>query len=283
MGLNDFAKRIFKRNHNKHDNHKVIQKLLDSKPDYLKGNSNKYEKFIVLAHHRSGSSMLISTLRKHPEAVVFGELFVPEKVGLNVPDYIPSAELEKIRNEDPIKFLDQFIFSSYNENRKIVGFKLFPIQIYFNQLNEIWHWIEDHPEVKIIFLDRVNKLATLASLEIATKTGIFGIKDAKSRPQEQIYLDPEYCQMQFELFKKLEEKALKCIARHNILEITYEELSANPNHWIGTCQEFLGLTFTELEITSIKKEIRPLSQVINNYNTLKTHFESTQWSKYFDE
>ena len=57
---------------------------LDSIHLHLRGENQKYIKFIVLGHPRSGSTMLISTLRKHPQIVGFGEIFEQRKVGLSL-------------------------------------------------------------------------------------------------------------------------------------------------------------------------------------------------------
>ena len=81
-------------------------------------------------HQRSGSSLVITSLREHPQMVVFSELFVPDSIFFHLQGYNNQSEqLRDFRDAQPTQFLDEFIFSPYNDQIKAVGFKLFPDQI----------------------------------------------------------------------------------------------------------------------------------------------------------
>jgi len=50
--------------------------VFDGQARALTGPNRTYKKFIVLGHQRSGSSLVIRSLRAHPQVVGFGELFL---------------------------------------------------------------------------------------------------------------------------------------------------------------------------------------------------------------
>ena len=57
------------------------------RPQTSQGPNRSYRRFVVLGHARSGSSLLIGSLRRHPQVVAFGELFVAGRIGFNVEGY----------------------------------------------------------------------------------------------------------------------------------------------------------------------------------------------------
>src|SRR5262249_41952505 len=122
---------------------------LDPRSAALRGTNQSYSKFIILAHQRSGSSMLIDTLRKHPRIIGMGELFIPSRIGFNYVGFDGSpAALRTFRDEHPNEFLDGYIFGSYSDDIQAVGFKLFPEQIEFKAFQGLWQWLEKNTDVK---------------------------------------------------------------------------------------------------------------------------------------
>lgn len=128
-------------------NKKTLE-MLKSTPTNLVGNSKNYKKYIILAHHRSGSSLIVKSLRKHPQVISFGELFNHTRIAFNVERYNNySKDLLKFRKEYPSEFLNKFIFSSYVEDKTAVGFKLFPIQIENKPYSQVWDWLKKNKDV----------------------------------------------------------------------------------------------------------------------------------------
>lgn len=253
-------------------------------PNALAGSNSNYTKFIVLGHQRSGSSLVIKSLRYHPEVVAFGELFGKRnRINFNVEGYDhDSEEILFARDKYPIDFLDRYIFSSYEEERRAVGFKVFPHQLDGERFCSVWDWIENTPDLAVVFLSRRNKLATYVSLLIAEKTGVFGVTEKSQRPAISITIDPEKCEDEFRKHDRYEEIARKRLQGKRVLEIDYEDLSESPKSVIVSVQNFLGLDVLDPEIPFVKKEVRPLSVAVDNYQELKERFATTKWSRYFD-
>jgi LPS sulfotransferase NodH len=255
---------------------------LDPRSPALQGTNQNYCKFIILAHQRSGSSMLIDTLRKHPQIVGLGELFIPSRMGFNYEEFDGTSEaLRVFRDEHPTEFLDRYIFGAYNDEIQAIGFKLFPEQIEFRAFQGLWRWLEKRTDIKILYLTRRNLLATYVSLLIAQKDGKYGIKDAAERTQSTISIDPHQCLMEFKSRKQHNAEIERHIRDHRVLNLAYEDVAQCPDDYVQQVQEFLGVDVRDLKITTVRQEVRPLSEVIENYDELRQYFYGTEWGYLF--
>ncbi len=168
-------------------------------PEKLRGENRDYQKFVVLAHQRSGSSLIIASLREHPQMVAFSELFVPESIFFRLEGYDnQSAELLAFRNARPLQFLDEFVFSGYRDDIQAVGFKLFPDQIDNSTFRCVWKWLARQENLKIIYLTRRNLLATYTSLLVAQKDKRYAIRDQSQRSRTTVRIEPKTCLAEFE-------------------------------------------------------------------------------------
>lgn len=257
--------------------------LVDERPAALTGPNREYRRFILLGHQRSGSSLVIRSLRKHPQVVSFGELFVHGRIGFNVDGFDNASEaLQRAREADPVGFLDHYVYAGYPDSVRAVGFKLFPEQIDTPHFDGVWDWIQQNRDVRIIYLNRTNRLASLTSLAVAKDTGVYGITDASQRPSVTVRLEREACEEEFERRDRYDALCRERIAGHPVMDLTYEEVSRDPVAAIRDIQEFLGVDQIDPQLDMVKKEVRPLSQVIDNFDELKREFAQTKWSSYFD-
>jgi LPS sulfotransferase NodH len=256
---------------------------IDSLPRGLEGSNRSYQKFIILGHQRSGSSMMIGTLRTHPQIVGFGELFIADTVGFNVQGYNSSTKALALRNKYPIEFLDRHIFSSYPDNIQAVGFKFFPEHIERNvRFRCIRQWLEQNKDIKLIHLTRKNLLAAYTSLLIAIKDRRFGIRDKAERSTTTVTIDPQKCLAEFQQRKASHEEIQQYIRHHEVFDIVYEDLAADPHRHLQAIQQFIGTDIRDLKINKVKQETRPLSEVIENYDELQNFFRQTEWKYLFD-
>lgn len=254
-------------------NIKTSKSLLDEPPHIYQGPKRDYQKFMILAQPRTGSSMLIGTLRKHPQIMGFGEIFNHKRTIFNIDGYENSSKpLLYLRNKYPINFLEHYIFSSYQNDTKAVGFKLLQDQINNRHLRCVWNWLEQNQDIKIIFLMRKDFLASYASLLLAQRTGKYGIKDQSQRDHTTLTIDYEECLQVFHHTKKQEENLLRLFRNHDLLKITYEELVENLDKSFALLQDFLKVDLHLLKVLSVKQEVRNLSDVINNYEELCKKF-----------
>jgi hypothetical protein len=257
---------------------------LDVTPEELRGSNTGYRKFVVLAHARSGSSMVIHALQHHPQIVCFGELFVASRISFNTDGYDNySGKLIYLRNRQPLKFLEKSVFAPYRNDVRAVGFKLFPDQLVSSRFSPVWDWLCSDRDVHVIMLQRRNLLSTYASLLIARKTGNFGISSESHRTDTTISIEFSDCLNEFEKRKKYHEDALQSLQANKVLQVYYEDMVAGLSAQFAVIQEFLGVEPVSPTINSVKKEVRPLSDVITNYDELRGRFSGTEWEYLFED
>ena len=255
----------------------------DKQPDHLRGPNRNYHRFIVLGHQRSGSSLVINTLRTHPAIVAFGEVLYSEGTHFNVEGYDNnSVNSLRFRNENPIEFLDGFVFCGYRDDIEAVGFKAFPDQMDNFRCRCVWTWLERNTDLKIIRLARQDLLATYASMLIAYRDNRFSIKDESERSETTIYIDPHKCMTEFKQRENYNKTAKESVEHHDVMDITYEELALHPSLYLKNIQKFIGVKIHDLEIATVRQEKRALSEVIENYEELRRYFLGTEWEYLFD-
>lgn len=258
--------------------------LLDNIPQVYRGLNRNYQKFIILSHQRSGSSMTIGTLRKHPQIIGFGELFTSNRITFNISGFDNySKPLLYFREKYPVDFLKRYIFTAYRSDIKAVGFKLLPEQIDNKQYKCIWDWLRRNKDIKIIFLTRENLLASYTSRFIAEKAGKFSIRNESERSKELIAINFEECIKEFQKKEMYQQKVIDLLSDHDILKVTYEKMVMDLNRIFMEFQHFLKVDLNPLSVDTIKQEVRPLSKVITNYSELRDRFLSTKWKYVFEE
>ncbi len=257
---------------------------MNDRPKVWQGSKRNYQKFIIFTHQRTGSSLLIGTLRDHPQIVGYGELMLPHRIGFNVTgfDNLSKKHLA-FRNKYPTEFLNDYIFTSYPDRVKAVGFKLFPDHIDNVKFRGIWQWLKQNRDIKIIFLTRTNLLARYTSLQLALMTNQFSITDQSQRTSMTIRIDPQACLEDFKLRKRYDEAIKNITKHHEIVNITYEDMTADLNHNLSKFQSFIGVDIQALKVNKVKQQTRPLSEVIENYEELSHYFAKTEWAYIFDE
>jgi len=261
---------------------RVHPSLFDDRPQFFPGPSRNYHKFVILSHQRAGSSMVIGALATHPQIVAFGELFIPKRIGFNIEGYDnDSAKLLYLRDKYPIEFLERYIFSSYSKDIRAVGFKLFPDQLEKSSFQCVWEWLIQNKDIKVILLTRHNLLATYTSLLIAQKTGTWGIMNEAQRTDATITIDYEKCVNAFKKRKEYRKKVLEYFKDHDLIDIPYEDMILDFNNYFKELQQSLGVDIHHLKVGPIKKEVRPLSEVITNYSELRRKLLNTEWEYLF--
>ncbi|MGK7913444.1 MAG: sulfotransferase [Synechococcus sp.] len=259
-------------------------------PDRCRGNNKDYQKFILISHYRSASSVVINTLQKHPNVFRFAEIFLPWFVQFKQEGYDDrSRKMYYFRKQYPIDFLEKQIFAGYPDDIKAMGFKLFPEQLDFPNMLSVWKWIESHPDIKIIHLTRDDLLAYYTSYVLARETGVWGVRKGNSVAQKQtinrkeknVRLDFKKCLKAFERRKELDLYTLDRCKNNQMLRISYEEVVGDMNYSLKRIQNFIGVSPLDLEVHTCIQQKRALSEVISNYSELKDMFSDTEWSYLF--
>ena len=116
------------------------------------------------------------------------------------------------------------------------------------------------------------------------KTGMFVKRNNRRHTQISVPLDPLESQQYFESMAGYETRYRNLFANHQILEITYEELSLNTLRTLKRVLAFLGVeSYFPLHSPVTKINTQSLSKKIRNYAALKNYFQHTPWQKFFTE
>ena len=247
---------------------------------------DKYQKFIVLTRARTGSNFLMSLLQSHPSIRAFEEIFSRKetKIHWGYAKYPRSSEVLKMRKEKPVKFIDEVVFRKFPPSVSAVGFKLFYYQAQSAERQEIWQYLEEDKEIKIIHLKRDNLLKVCLSHYLAKTTNQWTLKDEKYRQDYvAVQLDYDDCLKLFEETKKWEEEYDGFFNEHQKVEVTYEKLVQNTMEETKPIQQFLGVKPQKLSSLTLKQNRGALPERISNYYELKEKFEDSPWSNFFNE
>lgn len=219
--------------------------------------------FVIVADLRTGSTLLATSLDRHPQIRCYGELFHSED--------LPDTRIEGLdrRNASAEKILRH----AFDGNgSRACGFKSMTFLPIDPRWRDAWERLCAVPGLRVLWLTRCDRLAQYASLEVARHTGVFhpddddGLYRPENRPS--ITIDAAA----FRAWVK-EREALLGRRRSELdglpaLELDYETLTADWPQSTARVQEFLGVEMTPIRQLKNKQERRPLAEVIANYDEL---------------
>lgn len=242
-----------------------------------------YRRFIMMGMGRSGSNLIRTALARHPEVVVFNELFNRSQgnhIGWAQPGFRTTAEDLRLRDDAPVDFLERRVFRPMWPGVKAVGFKLF----YYHVPKEgaVWRTLEQQPELSVIHLKRRDLLEAYASLTVAQRTGVWiqpANRDAPPGP-DQVELEYESCRDYFTQAVQWREEFDRRFPHS--LEVYYEDVLDDYEGQMLRIQRHLGLRPRRVQPTTKKQNRRPLQQLIANYRELQARFRGSQWEYLFD-
>lgn len=253
-------------------------------PLELAGDQRGYSPFIVLTTQRSGSSMLVQSLRAHPRIVSFGELFSRVHIGFNTPGFDNrNRRLQSWRNRHPAEFMRRMIFRGYDENIQAVGFKVFYAHLDRARLKPLRAYLEHQPGLRVLHLSRRNLLRMFLSRTIALRTGVWGISSPRERSRFQVRLKPAHCRTYFETLTRQRAEYDRVFAANQRYDVAFETMVADFSGQMTDIQRFLAVDPTDLPQLTLRQEVRPLSEAILNYDALKREFAGTRWAELFDD
>jgi len=248
-----------------------------------------YGRFIVLGFARSGSSLLANLLSSHPQIKMFSELF-NDKLPARKSHSLEAGPLAP--DDDPHVYLEQRIFRMYLPHIRAVGFKILYDQARDGDWSAVWDYLRRN-RLKIIHLKRRNILDQYLSLELAHKSDIW----VASQPEQNvgynqtIELDPGHCLdftgRMIKWWRQIDEFFQDSL----VLQLTYEDLTANLAAESGRVLDFLGLEFEPLIPNIIKQRTTRKTEMIANYTDLKQAFINglatgqarAEWLEFFDD
>jgi LPS sulfotransferase NodH len=229
----------------------------------------KYAKFIVLTRSRTGSNLLVDYLNSHANVFCRSEIF-RRLEGREWP-----AVLRSVYRRQPF-------FA------RAVGFKIF----YGHPLDDtecgLWDALQKDRSIRVIHLVRNNVLRSVVSHRIADKTNFWFHKGKRGSPQvgsrdKKIRLDPDSLLEEFERTALWRLQGEARFRDHEMLEISYEDLTRDPEATFIRVCDFLAVPRRRPASSFKKQNPEKLSDLIENHAELEERFRGSRWREYFTE
>jgi len=217
--------------------------------------------------------LLRTLLGSHPCIEMHGEAF--NRFGQHLLPY-------SVQDTTAKNILERHLFRPYFEYVQAVGF------VMFRDLDEewdganVWETLAGLPELKIILLDRRNRLERMVSLRKSLLDHVWYVGRDEKRARKQVRL----CVLQEELVdfieRDLANRAEFCerFGQHSILSIAYEDLLAHPESMHAELLAFLGVSVVRLEPGTAKKETASIASTVDNYAQLQSALQGTPYERY---
>ncbi len=246
-------------------------------------------KFVVFTTPRTGSSLLVKTLDKHPEIFCAGELFFFKgDIYHNESRYhfwrfsFLNNKINYLINYPKLfltltGFLNRFYASDSELQAK--GFKLMHFQTYY--IPGIFDYLKKN-NIKVIVLIRKNVLRNTLSDLRARTTRVY-----HNDHEGQVAVIPKFKVDIDELGKKMKQiegfdKQLEVSTSNLNRKIVYYEDFEN---WEKTISDILNyLNVTNIPLPPASKKLNPdkLEDMIENFGEIKTWLHKNDYNKYLD-
>lgn len=245
--------------------------------------SRDYTRFIILARARTGSTMLLTALDKHPQSICYGELF--QKPGQMRWYARYGRAPAPVTGEEAWSATESLIFRTYPAAIKAVGFKLFYYHAREDGWQSLWRGLQADSGLHIIHVRRDNMLEMVVSRAFAERRQEWSHFHGESGPETarkgQIELDYETCQQLFVETRDWQAETHAFFAAQPWLEISYEAMASDFVAESRRVQDFLGLEYADVTPATRKQARRTLPERVTNYEELKAAFAGSEWSRFF--
>lgn len=230
---------------------------------WLRGHQS-YQPFFVIATCRSGSNLLLSYLNQSPEVSALSEVLCPQlAIGPSRYEVSPARAIKHIR------------YSLQAEKSPVRGAKLMLHQLASCRLT-LSKLDAAFPDARYLVLYRQSLAEQFVSFESAKATKQFLVFDGQERRHAQVVVDPQELRGYCDRLRASYREAIShpWLAGRAVL-LSYEELTAEPEHWLSEhiCP-LLGIEPMPPKTYLHKQATEPLSQRVSNYNQVATLLHS---------
>ena len=243
--------------------------------------------FLIVGMPRTGSTLLFSGLAQHPDVRIYSEVFHPvrsERTGGHAIRRNGSSISFDETRDDAIRFLDEIVFPP-SETRAAVGCKIFAEYVRCAGTEGLFQRLRDHYKtLHVIHVVRQNYLDVLVSREVADKTQEWARYTATPpAPAPALTIDAAAAENFFE-YMKVADHFFEAFFRPDLyLKLGYEDLSKDYAATISLVYDFLGLEQRTAMMRVFKQIREPFSEIISNYQELKSHFQNSEFGVFFPE
>lgn len=237
-------------------------------------------RFMIACAARTGSTMLVRTLRSHPALIVHGEVWGDGMVGLDGPlarecegDPAAFAALEASRFEEPTETLRRFLEP---HAAQAVGFKLKYDELVRPQWGGIRRLVEADAGLRIVFLHRDDLLRRYLSHQIVLRqTGVTNVPVGGEVPGIAPFdVDVEDCLRDIAETRARTRAFEATFAAHPSLQVVYEDLAADPQAECERVFDFLGVAPVPVRVATERIVRAPPEALVLNYDELRAALDA---------
>ena len=255
------------------------------RPGDLAGQSQDYRRFLVLAHARSGSNLLVDGLATDPRILSYAEIFHRTEVFID--PLVATEPLRFLRREMPLRFLQEAIYGAVHRRIQAVGFKVFPEHLDASlKMQQVRGWLAAQNDISVINLSRRNLLRYYVSFKKAWRSGQWQLPVGSFLAGSQsftLHVDPADAERVFKLREERDSAHRALFSAHPMLTLYYEDLQAELLPTFARVQNFLGMEACTVQLRQLKQETRSLPEIIENYDELRRRWSGSRWESFLEE
>jgi LPS sulfotransferase NodH len=251
--------------------------------------------FVVVAHPRSGSTLLTSAVASHSSVQMYGEVFNVDADARahNFPgdlrQWDPSVRRYRIHprkrpynlDENAADFLRQSVFyPRWRIPPLAIGFKIFydHARETENQ-SSAWDYLTARPDLLVIHLYRENLVKSWLSLKLAEASSVWAVPQGERLPSspstQAITINAEECLRYCKRMLRWRHWARHAFQSQRYIELTYErDMCSDFAGSISRVQRFLSIPIASLEPNLQKQQRVPYSKTFPNYAQIIDHIRA---------
>ena len=240
------------------------------------GHNTNYKHIVLLGHQRTGSTLLVNTLRQHPNNISYSEIFA-DKPLINHESL--TGDLEKLNQYQrlyAIDFFEKYISRAYKDHIQTVFHKIFPPA--FQQRPILLDYYKNRSDFKFIYLRRKDLLATYTSKLLAQSTGHWSSTKG-SYSEKQVTIDPTDCMLTIDSIRAEYDYFDFHFKHRSPMKIWYEDLNEDFYNTMEHVLDYANLGKQPLTAKLKKQGNSNLSETITNYEEIIDflHSNNCQW------
>lgn len=245
-------------------------------------------RFVILSTGRSGNNMLMSALGAHPRIACKGEVLGKGYYFPEIAHYWSMSDAEltacrQLQQQNSVAFLDRFVFRSRDPRKDTLGFRLLHNHQFPDGQPGLWRWLDSQRDIRIISIDRRNRLLQLLSWQTAKLTEQWLMMTPNERPLPMVDISREQLMTFVEAADAGRDAALARLSSLERIDVVYEDMVSDFNTQIGRVLDFLGVEATAVRPATLKQGGQPLRNRIRNFDALRAEMRGMPYAWMLEE
>lgn len=238
-------------------------------------------RFVIVGAARTGSTMLVKTLDGVAGICCHGELLNNDGVRGFADDFDPFAatpDERKARGDrlDSARKADQaaFIRDALTGHHTATGFKALYSVLFDTRWARSVDYLLGESDIKFVHLIRHNELRRYISQQILQAGGTnHSAVGGRSNRSVSVTVDIDAFRASRDATRRELERARELMAKHEVLEVEYEDMAGEPGRIIAGVCKFLGVTVEPGSVEPALKKVgaSDLRDSVRNFDELLAH------------